>query len=115
MSSIERAVSHPLIAPDQAREASKRVAAGEPLREIALSYNVDHSTICRLKARYAAEIQGRGVVFWGAEVPIARPGRAQGHSRDRRDCMKQFKTGWERFADDEANLVEYLNAKRKRR
>jgi len=28
---------------------------GEPLREIALSYNVDHSTICRLKARYAAE------------------------------------------------------------
>jgi len=34
---------------------SKRVAAGEPLREIALSYNVDHSTICRLKARYAAE------------------------------------------------------------
>jgi hypothetical protein len=31
------------------------VAAGEPLREIALSYNVDHSTICRLKARYAAE------------------------------------------------------------
>jgi len=35
----------------QAREALKRVAAGEPLREVALSYNVDHSTICRLKAR----------------------------------------------------------------
>jgi len=31
------------------------VAAGEPIREIALSYNVDHSTIHRLKARYAAE------------------------------------------------------------
>jgi DNA invertase Pin-like site-specific DNA recombinase len=28
---------------------------GEPLREIALSYNVDHSTISRLKTRYAAE------------------------------------------------------------
>jgi hypothetical protein len=39
----------------QAREALKRVAAGEPLREIALSYNDDHSTICRLIARYAAE------------------------------------------------------------
>jgi hypothetical protein len=26
------------------------VAAGEPLREIALSYTVDHSTIARLKA-----------------------------------------------------------------
>ena len=34
----------------------KRVATGEPLREIALSYNVDHSTIFRLKARYAAEV-----------------------------------------------------------
>jgi hypothetical protein len=38
-----------------AREALKRAAAGEPLREIALSYNVDHSTICRLEARYVAE------------------------------------------------------------
>jgi hypothetical protein len=28
---------------------------GEPLREIALSYNVDHSTISRLRVRHAAE------------------------------------------------------------
>jgi hypothetical protein len=42
--------------PGQAREALKRVAAGEPLREIALSYNVDHSTIHRPKARYVAEV-----------------------------------------------------------
>lgn len=34
-------------------EALKRVAAGEPLREIALSCAVDHSTISRLKARAA--------------------------------------------------------------
>jgi DNA-binding CsgD family transcriptional regulator len=40
----------------QAREALKRVAAGEPLREIALSFNVDHSTISRLKARHAVEV-----------------------------------------------------------
>ena len=40
----------------QAREALKRVAEGEPLREIALSWNVDHSTISRLKARYVAEV-----------------------------------------------------------
>jgi hypothetical protein len=33
----------------------KRVAAGKPLREVALSYNVDRPTICRLKTRYAAE------------------------------------------------------------
>jgi hypothetical protein len=32
------------------------VATGEPLREIALSYAVDHSTISRLKARHAAEM-----------------------------------------------------------
>ena len=45
----------PKLTKHQAREALKRVAAGEPLREIALSYNVDHSTISRLKARHAAE------------------------------------------------------------
>jgi hypothetical protein len=32
--------------------------AGEPLREIALSYSVDHSTISRLKARHAADRSG---------------------------------------------------------
>jgi hypothetical protein len=46
----------PAVARNQAREALKRVAAGEPLREIALSYAVDHSTISRLKARHAAEM-----------------------------------------------------------
>src|SRR5262249_37746073 len=45
----------PKLTKHQAREALKRVEEGEPLREIALSYNVDHSTICRLKARHAAE------------------------------------------------------------
>ena len=45
----------PKLTQHQVCEVLKRVAAGEPLREIALSYNVDHSTISRLKARYAAE------------------------------------------------------------
>jgi DNA invertase Pin-like site-specific DNA recombinase len=39
-----------------AREALKRVAAGELLREIALSYAVDHSTLSRPKARHAPEV-----------------------------------------------------------
>jgi DNA invertase Pin-like site-specific DNA recombinase len=46
----------PKLTKHQAREALKRVAAGEPLREIALSYAVDHSKISRLKARHAAEM-----------------------------------------------------------
>ena len=46
----------PKLTKHQAREALKRVAAGETLREIALSFNVDHSTISRLKARHAAEM-----------------------------------------------------------
>ena len=46
----------PKLTKHQAREVLKRVKAGEPMREIALSYNVDHSTISRLKARHAAEI-----------------------------------------------------------
>jgi hypothetical protein len=38
------------------------VDAGEPLREIALSYAVDHSTISRLKARHATgELNRSGV------------------------------------------------------
>jgi hypothetical protein len=32
-----------------------------------------------------------------------------------RDCTWQFKAAWKRFAADEANVVEFLNAKRKRR
>src|SRR5215471_13713353 len=46
----------PKLTKHQAREALKRVVAGETLREIALSYNVDHSTIHRLKTWYAAEV-----------------------------------------------------------
>jgi IS30 family transposase len=42
--------------PHQAREALKRVESGEPMREIALSFNADHSTISRLKARHGAEM-----------------------------------------------------------
>jgi hypothetical protein len=50
----------PKLSEPQAREALKRVAAGELLREIALSYAVDHSTISRLKARRAAEVWSNG-------------------------------------------------------
>jgi hypothetical protein len=39
----------------------------------------------------------------------------QGESKDRRDCMQQFRAALERFAGDEANLTEFLNARRKRR
>ena len=46
----------PKLTKRQAREALRRLEAGEPLREIALSYNVDHSTIGRLNSRQAAEI-----------------------------------------------------------
>jgi hypothetical protein len=44
-----------------------------------------------------------------------RTQETQGEGKDRRDPMRQFKVAWERFAADEANLVEFLNAKRKRR
>jgi DNA-binding CsgD family transcriptional regulator len=44
----------PRLTSHQGREALNCVAAGEPLREIALSHAVDHSTISRLKTRHAA-------------------------------------------------------------
>jgi DNA invertase Pin-like site-specific DNA recombinase len=46
----------PKLTRHQPRKALKRVAAGEPMREVALFHAVDHSTISRLKARHAAEI-----------------------------------------------------------
>jgi hypothetical protein len=66
-----------------AREALKRVAAGEPLREIALSYNVDHSTISRL-AQGAARCAGlieRGVFCraWKFRARVA--GSTPAHDR----------------------------------
>ena len=41
---------------DQACEALRRVANGEPRGEIALSYAFDYSAISRLKARHGAEL-----------------------------------------------------------
>jgi len=53
---------------------------------------------------------------WGIDTVIPmRVLETQGKGKNRRDCMKQFKAAWERFAADEANVVEFLNAKRKRR
>lgn len=39
----------PKLTPHQQREAVKRHDKGEPVRDIARSFNVSHSTICRLK------------------------------------------------------------------
>ena len=44
----------PKLTAHQRREALKRLDAGETTREIALSYNVAHTTIARLKPAAAA-------------------------------------------------------------
>ncbi len=44
----------PKLTPHQQREARQRVAAGEPVREVARTYNVSHSTISRLGAEAGA-------------------------------------------------------------
>lgn len=55
------------------RETLDRVTAGETMREISLSYAVDHSTISRLMARHAAEMLERVKVWPGAEPSAHRP------------------------------------------
>ena len=61
-------------------------------------------------------IQHGAAWAWGIDTVIPmRAYEAQGEGSDRMDCMRQFKAAWERFAADEANLTEFLNAKRKRR
>ena len=53
---------------------------------------------------------------WGIDTVIPmRVLETQGKGNNCRDCMRQFKAAWERFAGDEENLVAFLNAKRKRR
>src|SRR5215472_7796004 len=53
---------------------------------------------------------------WGIDTVIPmRVLETQGKGKDRRDCMRQFRAAWDHFAADEANLTEFLNAKRKRR
>ena len=53
---------------------------------------------------------------WGIDTLIPmRTWETQGDGKDRRDCMTKFMAAWDRFAANEANLVEFLNAKRKRR
>ena len=53
---------------------------------------------------------------WGidTDIPSIALEIAQGQGKDREDCMKQFKSAWERFAADAGNLTEFLNAKRRR-
>ena len=61
-------------------------------------------------------IQHGGV--WASSIDTVIPVRSfetEGQGRDRKECMKQFKAAWERFAADEDNLTEFLNMKRKRR
>ena len=53
--------------------------------------------------------------FWDWAIDTVIPMRThetQGRGKDRRDCMRQFRAAWERFASDEANLVDFLNMKR---
>jgi DNA invertase Pin-like site-specific DNA recombinase len=49
----------PKLTPHQIREALRRRDAGEPLTEIARSYNVSHSTISRLRAFWSSRTSAR--------------------------------------------------------
>jgi hypothetical protein len=47
---------------------------------------------------------------WGIDTVIPmRVLETQGKGKDRRDCMRQFRAAWDRFAADEANLTELLH------
>jgi len=53
---------------------------------------------------------------WRLGIDTAIPMRVletQGKGKNRRECMRQFRAAWDRFAADEANLTEFLNAKRR--
>ena len=62
--------------------------------------------------RLGLRISGPGAI--DTVIPM-RTHQTRGKGKDRWDCMNQFKAAWERFAGDEANLVEFLNMKRQLR
>ena len=50
---------------------------------------------------------------WGIDcvIPMHRL-EIEGDGASRHDCMRKFKAAWLTFAGDEAQLIEFLNAKR---
>jgi hypothetical protein len=52
--------------------------------------------------------QGIGATeHWTWGIDTERTQETQGRGKDRRDCARQFKAAWERFAADEASLTEF--------
>ena len=52
----------------------------------------------------AIGIRHRAAWSWGIDTVIPMQAlETQGKGKNRRDCMRQFKAAWERFAADEAN------------
>jgi hypothetical protein len=52
---------------------------------------------------------------WSIDTVIPmREAEAQGSSKDRKDCIWQFRAAWDRFSADPARLTEFLQMKRKR-
>lgn len=52
---------------------------------------------------------------WAIDTVIPmRSFETEGRGADRRDCMAKFKKAWERFVSDEATLVDFMAAKRRR-
>ena len=53
---------------------------------------------------------------WGIDTVIPmREIESEGRGTDRRDCMAQFKAAWLRLAADRSRMLEFLEAKRRRR
>jgi hypothetical protein len=52
------------------------------------------------------EIGSIGIQHAGTVIPV-RSFETEGEGRDRKDCMRQFRAAWDRFAADEANLTEF--------
>lgn len=53
---------------------------------------------------------------WGIDTVLPlRDHQCEGRGKDRKDCMTQFKSAWERHCEAEGWLDEFLAMKRQRR
>ena len=87
---------------------------GPEIYRVVLKDDGDEVEIGSISVKHSAS----AAYYWSWAIDTVIPMRSMetsGRGKDRADCMRQFKSAWERFAADEANPTMFLAEKRRAR
>jgi hypothetical protein len=93
---------------------SDRGQLGPEIYRVILKDDDDEVEIGSISVKHSAGAS----YYWSWAIDTMIPMRSMetsGRGKDRPDCMRKFKSAWERFAADEANLTMFLAEKRRAR